>query len=185
MAGKNRLDVLSICTPQTKAEERLGGQLSRLGRKRDRSVSRLVIETVLQYLDRKEKKRRPPRVLRVASTIPSGYQLPPYGELADEGSWYGDVGCTHSRNVSGVQPIFVAIETIVAHWELCSRSCSNTIRTACSRTSGEYLPVLVMSPSSLQKQSPAIPWRFSRHSCSPHAYGVHPVIHPSTSSILG
>ena len=42
--------------------------------------------------------------------------------------------CAASRRV---QPIFAAIETIAAHCEACSPPCSNTIRTARSRTSGE------------------------------------------------
>ena len=36
------------------------------------------------------------------------------------------------------QPIFVAIDRMAAHCESCSRSCSSTIPTARSRTSGEY-----------------------------------------------
>ncbi len=69
---------------------------------------------------------------------------------------------THFRSVSGVQPILAAIETIADHCELCSCSCSNTIRTARSRTSGEYLIDLVMTPSSQTLESPAIPGRFTR-----------------------
>ena len=43
------------------------------------------------------------------------------------------------RSVSQEQPILGAIETIVSHCDPCSASCSKTIRTARSRTSGEYL----------------------------------------------
>ena len=46
---------------------------------------------------------------------------------------------SHFRNVSAVQPIFDAIDAIAAHWDSYSLSCSNTIRTARSRPSGEYL----------------------------------------------
>ncbi|MEW6216787.1 MAG: hypothetical protein AB1543_03820, partial [Candidatus Bipolaricaulota bacterium] len=42
-----------------------------------------------------------------------------------------------------------------------SRSCSNTIRTARSRTSGEYLADFAMSPSSQAPWPPAIPGRFT------------------------
>lgn len=64
---------------------------------------------------------------------------------------------TYFLNLSGEQPILSAIDTIAAHWELCSRACSNTIRTARSFTSGEYLPVLAVTPSSQQTEPPAIP----------------------------
>jgi hypothetical protein len=46
---------------------------------------------------------------------------------------------THRRNPSVVQPNFSAIDRIAAHWDGYSPACSNTIRTARSRTSGEYL----------------------------------------------
>jgi hypothetical protein len=51
--------------------------------------------------------------------------------------WSRSAWRTHSRNVSALQPIFAAIEPIAAHCELCSPRCSNTIRTARSRNSGE------------------------------------------------
>ena len=50
-------------------------------------------------------------------------------------------------NVSGVYPNFWAMETIDDHCEECSPSCSNTTRTACSRTSGQYLVLLFTTPS--------------------------------------
>ena len=46
---------------------------------------------------------------------------------------------THRRSVSAVQPNFSEIEQIALHCDLSSLSCSYTIRTARSRTSGEYL----------------------------------------------
>jgi len=49
---------------------------------------------------------------------------------------------THSRSVCGEQPNFPAIETSAAQREACSPSCSTTIRTARSRTSGENLFVV-------------------------------------------
>ena len=45
-------------------------------------------------------------------------------------------------------------------YALYSRSCSNTIRTARSLTSGEYLLRLPMTPSSQEMESPEIPGRF-------------------------
>jgi hypothetical protein len=52
---------------------------------------------------------------------------------------------TQFRRVSLEQPIFSAIDTIAVYCESYSRSCSNTIRTARSRTSGEYFFALVMT----------------------------------------
>jgi hypothetical protein len=68
---------------------------------------------------------------------------------------------TQPRSVSGVHPIFAAIELIAAHSEACSPRCSNTIRTARDRTSGEYLVCLVIAPSSQGLEPPANPPRFS------------------------
>jgi hypothetical protein len=67
---------------------------------------------------------------------------------------------TQLRNVSGVQPIFSAIE-VIAHWELYLSCCSSTIRTARSRTSGEYLLGLAMTPPSQGLESPGNPGRFT------------------------
>jgi integrase len=62
-----------------------------------------------------------------------------------------------------VQPIFAATETIAAHCDSCSCWCSNTSRTARSRTSGEYLfDVLDMTPSSQGLEPATFPERF-RH----------------------
>ena len=68
---------------------------------------------------------------------------------------------TQRRRVSDVQPNFSEIDSIAAHCELYSSSCSSTIRTARSRTSGEYLFDVFMTPSSHTLGSPAIPGRFS------------------------
>ena len=54
---------------------------------------------------------------------------------------------THLRNVSGVHPSSCAMEMVVDHCEEHSPSCSNTTRTACSRTSGQYLVLLFTTPS--------------------------------------
>jgi hypothetical protein len=59
-----------------------------------------------------------------------------------------------------VQPSFAAIEVIAPHWDSCSDWCSNTIRTARSRTSGEYRVALPMTPSSQSLGSPEKPGRF-------------------------
>jgi hypothetical protein len=62
-----------------------------------------------------------------------------------------------------LQPIFAAIELIAAHCEACSPSCSNTIRTARSWTSGAYLGdacFVMMTPVSQEMGSPVNPVRF-------------------------
>src|SRR5208337_1951366 len=69
---------------------------------------------------------------------------------------------THLRNVSAVQPIFDAIDVIAAHSESCEGNCSNTSRTARSRTSGGYLLGLPMAPSSQHWEPPEKPGRFTQ-----------------------
>ena len=56
MASKMNLDKLSIYVPQKKMEEKPVERLIRLGNKRDRSVNYLVVEAILEYLNREEKK---------------------------------------------------------------------------------------------------------------------------------
>lgn len=55
MAGKEILDKLSIYIPQKKMDENPVERLIKLGKKRDRSVNYLVVEAIIQYLDREEK----------------------------------------------------------------------------------------------------------------------------------
>ena len=64
---------------------------------------------------------------------------------------------THLRSVSAVHPIFSAMDCIAAHLDGCDDSCSWSIRTALSRTSGEYLFGLAIGVSSQHKRSPANP----------------------------
>ena len=56
MAKKVILDKLSIYVPQKKMEEKPVERLIRLGNKRDRSINYLVVEAILEYLKREEKK---------------------------------------------------------------------------------------------------------------------------------
>jgi hypothetical protein len=56
VAKKEILDKLSIYIPQKKMEERPVERLIRLGEKRDRSINYLVVDAILQYLQREEKK---------------------------------------------------------------------------------------------------------------------------------
>src|SRR5690606_36964898 len=68
---------------------------------------------------------------------------------------------THARSVSAVQPNLAAIEPSAAHCDGYSDWCSNTIRTARSLTSGEYLVCLLMTPSSQEMEPPGKPGRFT------------------------
>jgi len=56
MAGKTILDKLSIYIPQGKLKELPVERLMRLGEKRDRSVNYLVVQAILEYLKREERK---------------------------------------------------------------------------------------------------------------------------------
>jgi len=56
MAKKEILDKLSIYIPQKKMEEKPVERLIRLGDKRDRSINYLVVEAIIQYLNREERK---------------------------------------------------------------------------------------------------------------------------------
>jgi len=49
-----RSDALSVYIPKDKADQRLLERLSRLGKQRDRSVNHLIVQAILQYLDRCE-----------------------------------------------------------------------------------------------------------------------------------
>ena len=54
MAGKEIMDKLSIYIPQRKMEEKPVERLMKLGERRDRSVNYLVVEAIIQFLDREE-----------------------------------------------------------------------------------------------------------------------------------
>lgn len=56
MAGKQLMDKMSIYVPQSKLDLEPVERLIKLGKKRDRSVNYLVVEAILQYLDREERK---------------------------------------------------------------------------------------------------------------------------------
>lgn len=56
MAKKEILDKLSIYIPQKKMEERPVERLIKLGERRDRSINYLVVDAIIQYLEREEKK---------------------------------------------------------------------------------------------------------------------------------
>ena len=56
MAPKEILDKISIYVPQPKIAEKPVRRLIKLGEKKDRSVNYLVVEAILEYLKREEKK---------------------------------------------------------------------------------------------------------------------------------
>src|SRR5690348_6327733 len=78
--------------------------------------------------------------------------------------WSRSACRTQLDSVCAVQPILAAIDTIAAHCDACSVRCSNTIRTARSRTSlenfGDFDSV-VMAPVSQELEPPANPGRFN------------------------
>ena len=56
MAKKEILDKLSIYIPQKKMEEKPVQRLIRLSEKKDRSINYMVVEAILEYLKREERK---------------------------------------------------------------------------------------------------------------------------------
>lgn len=56
MVTKQILDKLSIYIPQSKIGQKPVERLIRLGEKKDRSVNYLVVEAILEYLIREERK---------------------------------------------------------------------------------------------------------------------------------
>lgn len=56
MARKEIFDKLSIYIPQSKQAEKPVERLIKLSEKKDRSVNYLVVEAILEYLKREEKK---------------------------------------------------------------------------------------------------------------------------------
>jgi predicted transcriptional regulator len=54
MAAKQLMDKLSIYIPQSKMAQKSVERLIALGKKRDRSVNYLVVEAILEYLEREE-----------------------------------------------------------------------------------------------------------------------------------
>jgi predicted DNA-binding protein len=56
MAKQQQRATMSVYIPQSKMKKRLLERLIRLGEQRDRSVNYLVIEAIIEYLDRVEEK---------------------------------------------------------------------------------------------------------------------------------
>ncbi len=57
MPKKELVDKLSIYVPKSKAEMQPVERLMKIGAKKDRSINYLVVEAILQYLDREENKQ--------------------------------------------------------------------------------------------------------------------------------
>lgn len=57
MANKVIMDKISIYVPQSKIDQKLVERLITLGKKEDRSINYLVVESIIQYLDLKDKKQ--------------------------------------------------------------------------------------------------------------------------------
>jgi predicted transcriptional regulator len=56
MAKKEIFDKISIYIPQTKKDKKPVERLIRLSKRRERSINYLVVDAILQYLKREEKK---------------------------------------------------------------------------------------------------------------------------------
>ncbi|MFC2105252.1 hypothetical protein ACFLS0_00620 [Candidatus Bipolaricaulota bacterium] len=56
MAHKEILDKLSIYIPQSKIKQQPVERLINLGEKVDRSINYLVVNAIIEYLDREEKR---------------------------------------------------------------------------------------------------------------------------------
>ena len=54
---KSEVTTLSIYIPKSKLDRKPIERLERLGKRVDRSINYLVVEAIIQYLDRAEKKR--------------------------------------------------------------------------------------------------------------------------------
>ncbi len=57
MVRKSEVTTLSIYIPKSKLDKKPIVRLERLGKRLDRSINYLVVEAIIQYLDREEKKR--------------------------------------------------------------------------------------------------------------------------------
>jgi predicted transcriptional regulator len=54
---KSEVATLSIYIPKSKLDRKPIERLERLGKKVDRSINYLVVDAIIQYLDREEKRR--------------------------------------------------------------------------------------------------------------------------------
>ena len=54
----NRVNTLSIYIPKGKTTRNPVGRLTKLAKTKDRSINYLVVEAILQYLDREERRAK-------------------------------------------------------------------------------------------------------------------------------
>ena len=57
MTNKETRSAFSIYIPKTVRGEKPVERLNRLGKKKDRAINYLIVEAILQYLDREEKRK--------------------------------------------------------------------------------------------------------------------------------
>ncbi len=57
MVRKSEVTTLSIYIPKSKLDRKPIERLDRLAKKLDRSINYLVVDAIVQYLDREEKKK--------------------------------------------------------------------------------------------------------------------------------
>ncbi|MEI6170904.1 MAG: ribbon-helix-helix protein, CopG family [bacterium] len=57
MVRKSEVTTLSIYIPKSKLDRKPIDRLDRLAKKLDRSINYLVVEAIVQYLDKEEKKK--------------------------------------------------------------------------------------------------------------------------------
>ncbi len=55
---RRTLDKLSIYIPQKKAQHNLMDRLRKQAEKKDRSLNYLVVQAIMEYLDREERKKK-------------------------------------------------------------------------------------------------------------------------------
>lgn len=53
----NRVNTLSIYIPKSKMDKRPVARLAKLAKDKERSINYLVVEAILRYLDREERKK--------------------------------------------------------------------------------------------------------------------------------
>lgn len=58
MVRKSEVTTLSIYIPKSKLDRKPIERLDRLAKRVDRSINYLVVEAILQYLDREEKRKK-------------------------------------------------------------------------------------------------------------------------------
>ena len=58
MVRKSEVTTLSIYIPKSKLERKPIERLERLAKRVDRSINYLVVEAILQYLDREERRKK-------------------------------------------------------------------------------------------------------------------------------